>query len=817
MKQVIIHPISCSQVSRLNITSDENESNESHKIVKDRIINLLHEVSYKKTDSNYTNLINLMEDAHSVPEIIEGLNNYFRDNNNRNKCKVLIESIKNEQDFLKDENYRLEVRNDHFYLDTQEVKVSSDNPFNTQSDEVSRLVGLYNDVMLREYKGGKDIKLKDDITTLSEFCGEINRIYSYINSIKRSSLKKAFDKLVGNNDFSHIIHSRDNSNDFYQLVKLEVDDENEQVCHTTESNISYLSSEIRVRLLNDELISPKFSSPEPVKLVKTNLSTAITAISTNPFSNQTSDVEEMIAIYNEMVVKKFNGKKVVGLKENIGSLDELCHELNKIKNDTSETHLSSRYNLLVEFSKNECVARLLGKMEGAPGDFYTKQTELINHDGILLKQLLNEYVNGTSEGGKFQAEHRKKIHRDLQNTMLRENISIELEDNGHVVVRRFPDDNEKIAIVLTALLEQHKASGTLSHKITEYLKISKLGAYMQLQSLLGMEKVVVVVNPDTIESVNDKIIKLSELTEFISPHIKHISTALDSFPKKPEEGASLAQLQEYHFEQLLAFDIHSSNYTEPRGCFISAKRWMQVKWGDVFGGVTKETYFGGKNDKPIDTIRNLREILNKNLNNQNYEKTVLNGFKYQIVNEGLNRIEQQAKTLNYLITNSLIPADLAKKLTFALCYSIASECVDLKQQSKSLNFKRFRSKAKVVVPIVAGLSIGVLIAGSLSPLIAPLAPIFAIGICCIGIYYLITKCKPKLEKSAMSEQLTKAMNNLVYQQDFYLDTHDVGWMEAWKYRKGAINRGLKEWWSKPQAQVSTPTNVKTAPMMHNTD
>jgi effector-binding domain-containing protein len=67
VKQVIIHPISCSQVSRLNITSDENESNESHKIVKDRIINLLHEVSYKKTDSNYTNLINLMEDAHSVP------------------------------------------------------------------------------------------------------------------------------------------------------------------------------------------------------------------------------------------------------------------------------------------------------------------------------------------------------------------------------------------------------------------------------------------------------------------------------------------------------------------------------------------------------------------------------------------------------------------------------------------------------------------------------------------------------------------------------------------------------------------------------
>ncbi|MCB5307687.1 MFS transporter permease [Yersinia massiliensis] len=813
MKQVIIHPISCSQVSRLNITSDENENNESHKIVKDRIINLLHEVSYKKTDSNYTNLMNLMEDAHSVPEIIEGLNNYFRNNNNRNKCKVLIELIKNEQDFLKDENYRLEVRNDHFYLDTQEVKLSSDNPFHTQSDEVSQLIGLYNDVMSHEYKGGKDIKLKDDITTLSEFCDEINRIYSCISSVKRSNLKKSFDKLLASDGVSHIIHGRDNSNNFYQLVKLEIDDKNEQEWYTTESNISYLSSEIRVRLLNDELISPKYSSPEPVKLVKTNLSTAITAISTNPFSNQTYDVEKMIAIYNEMVVKKFNGKKGIGLKENIGSLDELCHEINKIKNDTSETHSSSRYNLLVEFSKNECVEKLLGKMEGVPGDFYTKQKEFICNNGLLFQRMLNGYVNKTEGVSTSQTGHYNKIARDLKNKTIRDNTSIELESNGHIIVRSFPDDNEKIATTLTALLEEHQADGTQYHKVAEFLTVSKLGAYMQLQTLLGGKNAAVVVNQDSVKTINEKITKLSELMDFMSPHLKHINSTLEHFPTKPKSGASLTQLQDYHFEQLLAFDMHASSYTEPQGRFISTKRWIQVKWGNIIGSVTKETYFGGKNDKPKDTIKNLREILNRNLNNQNYEKSVLNGFKYQIVNEGLNRIEHQAKTLNYLISNALIPADLAKNLTFALCYSIASECVDLKQQAKSLNFNRFRTKVKVVVPIVAALSIGVLIAGGVSTVLAPLAPVLAIVICSLGIYYLITKCKPKLEKSDMSKQLTAAMDNLVYQRDFHLDSHDVGWMEAWKYRKGAIKR----WWSQPVMPAKKLAEAQTTTLIRNTD
>ncbi|HEN3671317.1 TPA: MFS transporter permease, partial [Yersinia enterocolitica] len=174
------------------------------------------------------------------------------------------------------------------------------------------------------------------------------------------------------------------------------------------------------------------------------------------------------------------------------------------------------------------------------------------------------------------------------------------------------------------------------------------------------------------------------------------------------------------------------------------------------------------------------------------------------------RIEKQAATLDYLISNRLLSVDMAKKVTFAFCYSVASECVDLKQQSKSINFNKFLTRVKVVVPLAAALSVGVLVAGIGG---AALAPVLAIGICCVGIFYLFIKCKPKLEKSEMSKQLTDAMSGLVYQKDFYLDSHDVSWGEAWKYRKGAI----KSWWSGEQAAAPTLSEPSNSALIHNTD
>ncbi|QHB34809.1 MFS transporter permease [Yersinia canariae] len=531
----------------------------------------------------------------------------------------------------------------------------------------------------------------------------------------------------------------------------------------------------------------------------------------NPFLASEPKIEKLINLYNEKVVNAYNGKKGITLAGSIDTIERFCQEVNRIKNSTSQSLQSSRFNLLVDFFKNKEIEDLFGKMSGYPGDFYLKGSEVNCADGLLLQKVLNEYVNSLDNNKSLlQPEHYKKIKVDLGNLTPKSTASIELENNGNVIIRRFPERNEKIALMLTELLKKHKSNGSFSEKIAEYLKVSRLGAYMQLQPLLNGDNVHVALSQDTEESIIDKITHLSNLMDFIGKHLKYVNTQLNDFPALPAKGTSLKELQEYYFDQALAFDIHPSMYAEPQGMFISAKRWLNVKWGNIIGDVTTKTYLGGENDKPIDTIRKLREILNRNLNNQNYEKTALNNYKYRIINEGLNRIEKQAGTLDYLISNRLLSIDMAKKVTFAFCYSVASECVDLKQQSKSINFNKFLTRVKVVAPLAAVLSVGVLVAGIGG---AALASVLAIGICCIGIVYLFIKCKPKLEKSEMSKQLTDAMSGLVYQKDFYLDSHDVSWGEAWKYRKGAI----KSWWSGELAAAPTLSESSNSALIRNTD
>ncbi|WP_235921273.1 MFS transporter permease, partial [Yersinia artesiana] len=745
---------------------------------------------------NYSGLIEKLKISCSFDDFMDDFNAFLKESNHNHD--KLFKSFSGDKKLEVSDMYEMQKKSNYFYLLPKDVNSSkkiemSTNPFGDVASEVKMMVDLYNAEVVGKYnndkkhKNDKCVKLNDSISTREVFCDEINRIYACVSHPRFSTLKPILDKFAKHKDVKHHIGRRDNSKFFYQFVKKETAPVEEQKNPAkTKENIDFLTAVSGV--------SASIPSLDTNKL---------TQIPGNPFGDeppavaQLTELDLLKATYSAMVEAPYqsnnsHGKGTKKLKltnENISSVAEFCRKMNKIKNDTNETLLSTRYKLLFDFSKDEEVKKLIGIMEGTPKDFYVKPTVKLCNNGLLLEKMLNEYVN--IEASTLRAGHVKKIKNDLKNITIRDNISIELETNGHVMIRNFPDDNRKIALVLTALLEQHQSKGTLSQKIAEFLKISRLGAYMQLQSLPDKLKIQVSVNQDTVESVNDKISHLSDLMDFIGRHLKHINTVLVNFPTRPGEGASLAQLQEYHYAQMLAFDIHSSNYTEPRGNIISAKRWIQVKLGNVIGSVTKETYFGGKNDKPIDTIKNLREILNRNVNNQNYEKSVLNGFKYQIINEGLERIEKHAQKLEHLVTHHLVSEDMAKNLTFALCYSIASECVDLKQQSKSINFNKFRSKAKFVVPMVAALSVGVLIAGSLSTVLAPLAPILAIGICCFGLYYLITKCKPKLEKSEMSKQFTLAMENLVYQKDFFLDSHDVGWMEAWKYRKEAIKRADK--------------------------
>lgn len=250
----------------------------------------------------------------------------------------------------------------------------------------------------------------------------------------------------------------------------------------------------------------------------------------NPFLVLEPKIEQLINLYNAKVVNIYKGKKNITLAGTIDEIDNFCQEVNRMKNSTSQSSKSSRFNLLVDFFKNKEVEELLGKMSGYPEDFYVKGSEVKCANGLLLQKILNEYVNGSDKNKSLlQPEHYKKIKADLGNLTLRSTISIELETNGNVIVRNFPESNEKIALMLTELLKKHSSNGSFSEKIAEYLKVSRLGAHMQLQPLLNADNVHVAVNQDTEEQIRDKIMHLSDLMGFIGKHLKHVNTQLNYF------------------------------------------------------------------------------------------------------------------------------------------------------------------------------------------------------------------------------------------------------------------------------------------------
>ncbi|WP_230458508.1 hypothetical protein [Yersinia enterocolitica] len=148
----------------------------------------------------------------------------------------------------------------------------------------------------------------------------------------------------------------------------------------------------------------------------------------NPFLVLEPKIEQLINLYNAKVVNIYKGKKNITLAGTIDEIDNFCQEVNRMKNSTSQSSKSSRFNLLVDFFKNKEVEELLGKMSGYPEDFYVKGSEVKCANGLLLQKILNEYINGSDKNKSLlQPEHYKKIKADLGNLTLRSTISIELE------------------------------------------------------------------------------------------------------------------------------------------------------------------------------------------------------------------------------------------------------------------------------------------------------------------------------------------------------------------------------------------------------
>lgn len=734
------------------------------------IMKALCSAGYIDSKSDYPHLMKIKNNSMTIDEVIFNLNNHLRENNTSKKCNKLVELIKSEGSLWANYNYDLKGFHDHFYLNDLEITACSGNPFYEQQNEVLNLVGLYDELVLNKYKGKKNVKLINDPGTMKDFCCEINRAYCSMKDSTSRALENAFNQFSKDSRVESFISIRKNNKIFYQLVKKETDSvEEPQDSSFTDDNIQYLNS----------------SLPTPVLLP-----TAVTSMQVtppNPFDeDDPPELVQLKAMYSALVeapYKKQYSKTTKKLKlenEKIGSIDEFCRALNEIKNSTNGTLSSTRYKLLVKFVENEMVAKIIVRMEGVPNDFYIKPTEALCRNGELLESVLNKYIN--AETPTLRTGHVEKITEDLKNKTLRDNILIELEPNDHIRVINFPNDNDKIALVLSKLLEGHKVYGTFNEKIAEYLKVSGLGAYMQLQPLPD-KKLYVMLNNDTPDSVNDKIDKLSELMAFMSKHVKNISTVLDNFPTRPAKDAGLKQLQQHYYEKMLSFKTPLSTEAGQRGSSIST--WIQDKWAKLNDKANSETYFGAEKDAPIETIEKLRQAFNSYLRHENHEKSALNSPEYKIIDQGLDRIQKQAQTLEDLITKNIIAKDMTDNLTLALRYSMASECVELKQQSKSINFNHFISKAKVVIPIATVASLIFLAA------FPPAAPIAAAVLFSAALIYLFTKFKPKLETSAASKQLSSAMTGLVYQLPFQLVSHDVSWGKLGKFAWARLYRQSK--------------------------
>ncbi|HHL2498195.1 TPA: MFS transporter permease [Yersinia enterocolitica] len=745
---------------------------------KENILSNEMKVMLSKLSLKYSGLIEKLKNTCSFDDFMDYFNVFLKESDHNHD--KLFKSFSDDKKLELSDMYEMQKKSNYFYLLSKnvnglEVIEVSTNPFENVAPEVKVMLELYDIEVAAKYNNDKCIKLNNSISTREDFCDEINRIYACISHPRFSTLKPILDKFTKHKDVKHHIGRRENNKIFYQFVKKEICPIEEQKNPAkTKENIDFLTA------VSD--VSASILSPATEKLTP--------APPYNPFeeellpeAKQLSELDLLKAIYSAIVDGPYQkshslDERLKLTNENINSVAEFCRELNKIKNNTNETFSSTRYTLLVKFSKDEEVKKLIGIMEGTPKDFYVKPTVELCNNGKLLETVLNQYLTE-------KPDRKKKIDKILKDEMIKSNITIELKNNNQVGIISFPDDHERIASILTALLKNHELNGSLSGEIERYLKKSHLGAYMQLQPLPD-NKIHVVFNCDNLASVNGKIDNLAELMNFMQKHLKDINTELADLPQRPAEGASLEQLQKYFYQQILAFETQSSTYDGVK----SVKEWVKKYWGKLLGHADSETFFGAKmEDKPIDTIKNLRQAFHSNLRHENYEKSALNSPEYKIIDQGLGRMQKQAQTLHDLIAKNIVPTDITENLTSALRYSMASECVELKQQSKSINFNHFISKAKVVIPIATVASLIVL------AVFPPAAPIAAAILFSAALIYLFTKFKPKLETSAASKQLSSAMTELVYQLPFQLVSHDVSWGEAWKDRKGPIMQAIKSWWS----------------------
>ncbi|WP_342221836.1 hypothetical protein [Candidatus Fukatsuia endosymbiont of Tuberolachnus salignus] len=77
--------------------------------------------------------------------------------------------------------------------ETAVIKIA---PVTNEQQQINTLIDEYNERVVSKYKGDKDIKLNDGITSLNELCQEINKHIDKIRKIKKSTLRVLIEDFV---------------------------------------------------------------------------------------------------------------------------------------------------------------------------------------------------------------------------------------------------------------------------------------------------------------------------------------------------------------------------------------------------------------------------------------------------------------------------------------------------------------------------------------------------------------------------------------------------------------------------------------------
>ncbi|WP_342221192.1 hypothetical protein [Candidatus Fukatsuia endosymbiont of Tuberolachnus salignus] len=476
----------------------------------------------------------------------------------------------------------------------------------------------------------------------------------------------------------------------------------------------------------------------------------------DPVTAEQQLINDVVKMYTESVVEKYQGNKEIKLKNDISSISELCVQLNDKVNKVDNENKSTFLPLFIAFTK-EIAGRTinyLGRMSGFPYHLYlqenTKQVEeakQMSENKRLLADCLKGYINND--------RHLKCFKDTLKKEEIKKYAVIELKDETNVVFRIFPKNNREICKLLNILSQHHRADKTWAKDLAKFLQKSELAAFMKIKPLENNGQLQLVFLEDglSLTSVNDNIEKLTLLTQFVGNKVSYSINVLTHFNKPNNDADKLQNAQQVYYRMTQAFaNGMTKDYLKESG----------------LGNKNNTIQYTVKTRNSIDKA--LEDIEQASNSKFSFKKDKYGKVKTRL--ENIRAIADNWETLKYNIASN----NTVESIDNTLRDAIVEDIKQLDRELTSINLNKFTQKIKQV-------SIGIGVATVASLFLTPYLAIslFITGTA-FGLIYLIAKYKPETVPSDINEILSKNIKELSNKKtDAKFKSQAVPWAAAFKF------------------------------------